>query len=311
MRAVKIIEAGSEIGAGCRGASLGPKAVKLEAEQKKLNLFGESDWIVVDSQNQNTLAVQKTPYAKNIEILLPAMELLSETVEKTLASNYFPLIFSGDHSNAIGAVSGFKNHYSEKSVGLIWVDAHFDLHSPYTTPSGNIHGMAVNALIDQDNLTLRKNNPTSISEELWKKLKQLGSQEITPKISSNQLVYIGVRDFESQEMALVQELGIKYFGPQEIKNIGIHKVIEQTINYLSNCDNWYVSFDVDSMDPSISIGTGTPVENGLTFDEAAAVFQKFFHHEKVGAFEITEINPLLDSKNAMAKAVIKLLTLVL
>lgn len=311
MREVKIIEAGSENGAGKRGASLGPIALKLEAREQELAIFKDRIWEVVENQNHAYTLNHNTPKAKNIESLTIALKAVSEKVEKTLSDGYFPLIFSGDHSNAIGAVSGVKNYFADDALGLIWIDAHFDLHSPYTTPSGNMHGMAVNALIDKDNIENGHHQPAQLTEDLWDQLKKLGSHSIIPKILAKNIVYIGVRDFEEEEMALAIQSGIKFFTPEDILNKGIAAVINETKNYLSDCEKWYVSFDVDSLDTSISKGTGTPVGNGLSEVEAAQIFNSFFHHEKVVAFEITEINPLLDTENSMAKAVVRLLSPVL
>lgn len=308
---VKIIEAASENGAGKRGASLGPKAVLLEARAQGLPMFRDRSWIVAPNYNDQYSPEYNTPYARNIENIIRSQEALCELVENTLNDDYFPLLLSGDHSNAIGGVSGLRNFYNDERIGVIWVDAHFDLHSPYTTPSGNLHGMALNALIDKDNLECKINQPAQLTEDLWEKLKRLGSHQICPKIQTSDIVFIGVRDFEEPEQELTNRFNIKVFNPDDIREQGISKILEQTLSYLAACDVLYVSFDVDSQDTTISMGTGTPVEGGLMFAEADEVFKTLFHHPKVKLFEITEINPLLDKDNAMAKDVVKLLSGVL
>lgn len=305
---VKIIEAASENGAGKRGASLGPKAVLLEAREQGLNLFQNRIWLEAPNYNHLYSPVYNTPYATNIENISQSMEQLATLVEEALNDDYFPLLISGDHSNAIGTVSGLKNFYNEERIGVIWVDAHFDLHSPYTTPSGNLHGMALNALIDKDNLECKINQPAQLTEDLWEKLKKLGSHQICPKINTADIVFIGVRDFEEPEQELIKRFNIKCFSPEDIKELGIKTVLDQTLAYLEACEVLYVSFDVDSQDTTISTGTGTPVDGGLMFEEADMVFKTLFPHPKVKLFEITEINPLLDKDNAMAKDVVRLLS---
>ncbi|MBL7812527.1 MAG: arginase [Bacteroidetes bacterium] len=310
-REIKILEAASENGAGKRGASLGPRAVFLQAREDKCDIFKDRIWETIPNLVLNLQPEFNTPYAKNIENLLPALAEVANHVEATLQDDYFPLILSGDHSNAIGSVSGIRNFFHDEKVGVIWIDAHYDLHSPFTTPSGNIHGMALNALLDKDNLENKINQPAQLTEDYWEKLKKLGNRGICPKIMPDDIVFIGVRDFEKQEAALVEKYGIKTFHPQDIRNLGIAQVLADALEHLSACDHLYISFDVDSQDTSVSMGTGTPVPDGLLPPEAEMVFTTLFHHPKVVAFEITEINPLLDTQNRMAKSVVKLLSCVL
>lgn len=305
---IRIIEACSENGAGLRGASLGPKAVMLEALQQNINLFKKYDWIELDTCNSQFSNSDKNPYAKNIVNIKQSLGIVCNEVENTLASNLFPLILSGDHSNAIGSISGVKNHFHDKEVGVIWVDAHLDLHSPFTTPSGNMHGMALNALINDDNTECKIHDPSQEILQDWKHIKELGSKRISPKINAANLVFIGTRDFEEEEQHLVEKYSMKVFDPDEIREYGIIQVIEQSLKLLDHCDVIYVSFDVDSQDTTISTGTGTPVEGGLFMPEAEEVFNRLFHHPKVVAFEISEINPMLDRDNSMAKAVVHLLS---
>lgn len=308
-RRIQVIKAASDIGAGKKGAALGPKTVLDTFEKhfpQKFGTFSISEVPVTPG-----LEATERAYARNITTLLPAMRELNQQVSSVLDSGSFPLILSGDHSNAIGAVSGFTDHFDKDNIGIIWIDAHLDLHSPYTTPSGNIHGMALNALIGLDNIELKQNDPDPESIQYWESLKRLGKEEVFPKILPENIIFIGVRDYEAQEMALAEETGMHVFTPDEINSIGIDKIARIALNLLQDCSKIYVSFDVDSMDPSISAATGTPVDGGLTFDQAAVLFKAFFHHPKVAAFEITEVNPELEEGNAMADTVAKLLDTVL
>lgn len=310
-RAIKIIEAAGENGAGTRGSSLGPSAVYLEARRQNLSIFNNRLWETLPEFNDEFTSDRETPFAKNIKSVLNSVTAVAERVEKTLADGFFPLILSGDHSNAIGSVSGIKNHFPDKKIGVIWVDAHLDLHSPYTTPSGNLHGMALNALIDKDNLEHQKNRPNETTLDSWKQLKRIGSGGICPKLSPEHIVFIGTRDFEAEENALVNRNNIRVFTPDDIAEWGIGAVIEKTLEHLQACDYLYVSYDVDSQDTTISTGTGTPVDGGLTVSEAETVFRTLFHHPKMVAWEISEINPLLDERNKMADFVVKLLSQVI
>lgn len=309
---ISILKATSEIGAGKPGAGNGPNAVLEALHSIKNNYHGSGH--IVELDDQNNLALQEDthhPHAHNIQPLTRAMKILTETVENTLAAGFFPLILSGDHSNAIGAVSGFKNYHHSKNIGIIWVDAHLDLHSPYTTPSGNIHGMALNALIANDNIGHKEQDPSADTLLRWQELKHLGSHSISPKVDPKNIVFIGIRDFEPEESALVKETGMHVFTPADIKANGMEAILAKALAQLEGCDTLYISFDVDSMDPSISSGTGTPVPGGLTLSEAEMAFKTLFNHPKTGAFEITEVNPSLESDNQMAKTVAQLLGTVL
>lgn len=309
-RQIEIIKAASEIGAGKSGAGNGPDRL-LHTLQNEWPAAVQFPVFAVNHFNNRIPPQSQYRFAKRIDILEPAMENLAEAVEHSMASNHFPVILSGDHSNAIGSISGFKNCIGNDEIGVIWIDAHFDLHSPFTTPSGNIHGMALNALLADDNRESGHNEPDSDTLYFWEKLKHLGSKDITPKVSPENVVFIGVRDFETEEKQLAEKLGLKVFAMDEVREIGIEAVLDQTLEQLSRCKCIYVSFDVDSLDTSISKATGTPVDGGLFLGEAEAIFKRLFHHPKVAAFEITEINPDLEEGNRMAESVVHCLKTVL
>lgn len=304
---LKIIEAAFELGAGTPGAILGPAALfealnnttpALIADSEKESLFQDEE---VPFINNNT------PFAYHIHAIHQSVNRVAASVEKALSEDFFPLVFSGDHSNAIGTVTGIADAFADKKIGVIWVDAHLDLHSPYTTPSGNMHGMAVKALLPDNIGAYRKNelNPETIT--LWSKIKKSGRNEITPKISHQNIVFIGTRDYEEEEWELVQQHNIKIYTPDDIRKKGMAKILEETLDYLQNCDLLYTSFDVDCLDPTISAGTGTPAPDGLSYSDAEAVFKTLLPHPNSVVFEITEINPLLDNDHSMPKTVAQLL----
>ncbi len=293
-----------DLGAGKKGAADGPLAVKDETEHLGI-VFDEFE--ILDGQNLTTSHISHD-FGRHIEDVLEASIRLNNKVKEFLDRKKFPIILSGDHSNAIGGFSGLKNAFPDKRIGIIWIDAHADLHSPYTTPSGNLHGMPLAVLSGLDNRSLRRNE---VSEDLayyWEELKKLGVGKISPKFDLKDLVFIGIRDAEKEEWDIIRNMGIKTFEPADIRQLGMKEVLAQAIDHLKNCDLFYVSFDADSLDPGISIGTGTIAPDGLKIDEAEVVFETLLNHPKTGAFEITEVNPHLDAAGKeMAKVIAGLL----
>ena len=310
-RKYKLLDVGSELGAGKRGTSLAFSALHIADAERSKQVISALPKTKVDNHNELIGSKPSFEHAKYVEALVNVNENIAYAVDEALQNGFFPIIISGDHSNAIGSVAGFKNHFHDKKVGVIWIDAHADLHSPFTTPSGNVHGMPATVSLGLDNLENKRN---AIDEDLiphWERLKRIGSREICPKIDPADLVFIALRDFEIQEYHLIHEYKIKAFQPYDIKNLGIEEVIKLTTSYLSDCDVIYVSFDVDSLDTSISVGTGTPVYNGLQIAEAKQLLGAFLHLHQSKILEITEINPLLDNNNKMAKVVLDILETVL
>jgi arginase len=224
-------------------------------------------------------------------------------VQSCLNANKLPIILSGDHSNAVGSLAGFSRHFGCENTGIIWIDAHLDLHSPYTTPSGNIHGMALNASLNYDNLEHQCNQLDAETISLWDEIKSLKNNENTQQINPKNIVFIGIRSYEKPEIELTKALGINIIFADDVKKNGMKWAIERAEELLKNTQQWYVSFDVDSLDPSISKGTGTPVKGGLNLLEADELLSYLYQQEKVKAFEITEINPSLEDNNQMSFAV--------
>ncbi|MCC6818877.1 MAG: arginase [Bacteroidia bacterium] len=290
-KVVSLILAKFDTGAGKKGAADGPENL-LKALSKSNIIFDD----VQRLENESSHSHSAHPFCKNIDILASNSQHLCQMVYDTVNQNKLPIIFSGDHSNAIGGLSGLKCAYPEKRIGVIWIDAHADLHSPYTTPSGNMHGMPLAVLLALDNLSHAKNPISETEKSAWDALKSIGPNAVMPKISAQDLVFIGLRDAEKEEWGLIDELNIKFFEPEDIKEHGIYYVINHSLEHLNHCDLLYISFDVDSMDPNLADGTGTPVDNGLTRIEAESVVKTLLNHPKTAAFEITEINPSLDTK---------------
>ena len=194
-----------------------------------------------------------------------------------------------------------------KKIGVIWIDAHGDLHTPYTTPSGNMHGMPVAISLGVDNLKNQINDISDKEKKLWDELKALGG--IQPKILPSDVVFFAVRDTEEPEDNLAEEHDIKNYKVEEIRYRGIDTCLKEAEDKLSQCDLIYISFDVDSMDCDlISNGTGTPVQKGLDEEEAYKILHHFLSLEKTTCIEFVEINPLLDNKgNKMAETAFQIL----
>ncbi len=294
----------SDKGAGKSGAGIGPLAVKDELSHLG---FAINEFEILNNITLQTKYLDNS-FGKNIESILDAMLTLNNSVVNTIQQQKFPIILSGDHSNAIGGLSGLKNANPNKTIGVIWIDAHADLHSPYTTPSGNVHGMPLAALAGLNHAELQKNEVAEDVAYYWEELKKLGIGNISPKFELKDLVLIGVRDAEDEEWEIIEKAGVTTFEPDDIRAKGIENVLKESIEKLAHCDLLYISFDADSLDPEISTGTGTTAPDGLSIEQAELIFKTFLHHPKTGTFEITEVNPNLDTNGqAMAKVISQLL----
>jgi arginase len=305
MRKLEFIEIPSEIGAGTRGASLGISALKVADQNSEKAFFKTITPKVVTVQNDYLYKSTQTPSALRIEGIAKVYESMAETVKKSIAEGNFPVILAGDHSTAGATIAGLKMANPNRKLGVIWVDAHADLHSPFTSPSGNVHGMPLACSLNEDNLDCKINDPQEKTISHWNSMKNLGG--IAPKLQAEDIVFIALRDFEKPENHIIQKNKIKVIDVAECRSAGIDSIISESIEYLSACDDIYISYDVDSIDSSISMGTGTPVANGLNEKELEHLLSGLVAHKKVNCFEITEINPTLDSKNKMAEIAYQIL----
>jgi arginase len=305
MKNIKLIEVPSELGAGTRGASLGIDAIKIAALDFMSNFFVHFPSEKVETSNDLLFEPIQSPYAKRIHGVLSIYERISKAVSDSIKSNFFPVILSGDHSTAGGTIAGIKIAKPKSKLGVIWIDAHADLHTPYTTPSGNMHGMPLATAIAEDNQEMKAHDLDEKTTRLWNQLKSLGKLE--PKVLPEDIVFISLRDYEKEEKHLIEKHGMKVITTAEVRRIGAENVSRKVIRYLSDCTDIYVSFDVDSLDSSLSKGTGTPVSNGLREREAEDLISKFMQNRKICCFEITEVNPTLDKENLMAEIAFNIL----
>src|SRR5665213_606763 len=305
MKNIKLIEVPSEIGAGTRGASLGIDAIKIAALDFMSNFFVHFPSEKVETENHLLFEPIQSPYAKRISGVTTMYDRVSKAVKESIKNNCFPVVISGDHSIAGGTIAGIKMAKPDSRLGVIWIDAHADLHTPYTTPSGNLHGMSLSLSIDEDNEDNKVHEPDEKTKREWDHLKNFC--KIKPKVLGEDIVFISLRDFEREEKALIDKYGMKVITTNEVRRKGPESVVKSAIRYLTDCTDIYVSFDVDCLDSSISKGTGTPVSNGLREREAEDLVSKFMQNRKICCFEITEVNPTLDKENLMSEIAFNIL----
>ena len=305
MKNIKLIEVASEIGAGTRGASLGIEAIKIAALDFMSNFFIHFPSEKVTVENKLLYEPIESPYAKRIKGIITMYERVSKSVMETMKSNFFPVVISGDHSISGATIAGIKMAKPKSKLGVIWIDAHADMHTPYTTPSGNMHGMPLSVSINEDNKESAVHDLDAETVKQWNYLKNIG--KIAPKVLPEDIVYISLRDFEKEEKFLIDKYGIKVVTTKEVRSKGPENIVRAILRYLSDCTDIYISFDVDSLDSSISKGTGTPVNNGLREREAEDLISKFMQNRKICCFEISEVNPTLDKENLMAEIAFNIL----
>lgn len=299
MKNIKIIEVPSEIGAGTRGASLGVDAIKIAALDFMSNFFIHFPSEKIPTENKLLYEPIESPYAKRIKGIATMYDRVSRAVSETIRNQFFPVIISGDHSTSGATIAGIRMARPKSKLGVIWIDAHADLHTPYTTPSGNVHGMPMAISINTDNEECAVHTVDAETEKHWNYLKNIG--KIAPKVLPEHVVFISLRDYEKEEKHLIEKYGMKAISAKEVRSKGPENVVRSVLRYLEDCTDFYVSFDVDSLDASISKGTGTPVGNGLREREAEDLISKFMQNRKVCCLEIAEVNPTLDKENLMSE----------
>jgi arginase len=305
MKNIKLIEVPSEIGAGTRGASLGIEAIKIAALDFMSNFFLHFPSEKIPHENKLLYEAIESPYAKRIKGIASLYDKVSKSVADAIKNNFFPVVLSGDHSTAGATIAGIKMARPKSRLGIIWIDAHADLHTPYTTPSGNVHGMPLAATINEDNEECAVHDIDDDTAKYWKQLKQIG--KIYPKVLPEDVVFISIRDYEKEEKFLIDKYGMKIITTKEVRSKGPENIVRAVMRYLGDCTDIYVSFDVDSLDASITKGTGTPVGNGLREREAEDLISKFMQNRKICCFEISEVNPTLDKENLMAEIAFNIL----
>lgn len=289
-KTVEIIGVPATFGQRKLGVNLGPDAIRYAGIVARIEAIGLT---VKDSGNINVPELNLNKFnseqqgLRNLEEIIETSETLSQSVSNSLSNNHFPLILGGDHSIAIGSISGVSKHY--ENLGVIWYDAHGDLNIPEESPSGNIHGMPLRILAgDGDD-------------------KLVNIANYAPKVKPENIVLIGMRDLDVGERQYIKDNNIKTYTMAEVDRYGIKQVIEETIDYLKEkTDGIHLSLDVDALDPVETPGTGTRVLGGLTYRESHFALELLHNSNLVTSMDLVEVNPLIDHNNDTAEQAVGL-----
>jgi arginase len=289
----KIIGVPMDLGAGRRGVDMGPSAIRIAGVNQAIALLG---YEVTDAGNVHVhppeSLTQMSRRARFLPEIAAACEELAAMVESTLTEGALPVVLGGDHSIAIGSVSGLAAFHRKRGerAGLIWLDAHTDINTPETSPSGNIHGMPLAALLGY------------------------GARELThvagfaPKVLPEHVVIIGARSVDPGERDLIRSLGIRVFTMTELDEIGMSSAIEEAVEIASrNTAGFHVTMDMDFIDPFYAPGVGTPERGGATYRESHLAMEKIAGSGCVLSVEITEVNPMFDTTNQTAQLAVELI----
>ncbi len=224
---IKLIKNRSDIGAGTRGSDMGIDAIEIAAINQNNDYFHRHLFQDVETHNETIYNKNNNNFAKRIVHVIEQCERVSDAVRENITAGYFPIVLSGDHSSALGTISGLKAAHPNKVLGVIWIDAHADIHSPYTSPSGNIHGMPLAAAMGFDNLDCQINHPEANTIVNWERMKNIGL--VGAKLKPEHLIYIGVRDFEEAEQHAIDQHQIRLIKVEELRFRGLATCIQEAI----------------------------------------------------------------------------------
>jgi len=289
MNKLSIIGMPMDLGQMRRGVDMGPSAIRYAGVVERLKpLFDEIHDLGDIPIGRPEVVVDKESNLRNLDLVAEKSALLAEKVDAAVESGAFPLVLGGDHSIAIGTLAGVSKHY--KNLGVIWYDAHGDLNTAETSPSGNIHGM-----------------PLAVSLGLGHSmLTDIGGYG--PKVKPENVVIIGARALDDGEKELIKEIGIKVYTMHEIDRMGMAAVMEETIAYLKDkTDGVHLSLDLDGLDPNDAPGVGTPVIGGISYRESHLAMEMLEEAKIITSAEFVEVNPILDEKNKTAKVAVELM----
>ncbi len=283
---IRIIGVPMDLGASRRGVDMGPSALRVAGLQARIKQLGLQ---VEDIGNISVKQPEEMSYgekrAKYLAEIADACKDLATIVEKTLDESMMPVVLGGDHSIAAGSLSGVAGHFKkkEKKIGLIWLDAHGDINTPESSPSGNVHGMPLAAAMGYGAAEL------------------VELQGFKPKVEPQNISLVGIRDLDSQEKKLAKKSGVHVFTMRDIDERGMREVMSDALKYaMDDTDGISVSLDMDFVDPSDAPGVGTPVRGGVTYREAHLAMEMLADTEAMVSLEVVEINPVIDEHNRTA-----------
>lgn len=304
-RLIKLIEVYSDIAGSKKGASLGIEALKKSGEDADSKYFKKFLTEIIEDENESHKEKSVFEHAKYIDKIYLVVERLANRVKELRDQDMFPIILAGDHASCAGTIHGLRMAHPTDEIGVVYIDAHADIHSPYTSDSGNMHGMPLAIACGLDNRDSSVCAPSSKEKEIWDKLKYMVSDE--PSIKPENVVFCALRDFEEAEAALIKKHNITVHTVEDITYNGIQNTVKNIFDELSHCKHIYVSFDVDSIDPLYVPGTGTPAQNGLSYEQALQLNLELIKNEKVCCWEIAEINPLYNKSKDDSEKIFQIL----
>ncbi len=286
MKKICIIGVPMDFGASRRGVDMGPSAIRIAQVGQKLRSMG---YEVVDRGNVEVQVREsmsepnsKAKFRNEITEILKRLKEMTKTAVK---NGEIPLVLGGDHSIALGSVAGISEHYQSqgKQIGVVWLDAHADINTPDTTVSGNVHGMPVAHLM-------------GFGDEVL-----LSVSSMRPIVDPRKVALVGLRDLDEGEKQTIKSRGVHAFTMRDIDELGMREVMKRAIAIATQgTDGFHLSFDMDFMDPSVAPGVGTPVAGGATFREGHLAVEMASDSGKMISMEVTEVNPVLDSRNMTA-----------
>jgi arginase len=287
---LSVIGVPMDLGQMRRGVDMGPSAIRYAGmverlEQLKYEIEDLGD---IDIPRPEPNTDNRQDNLRNLNEIAEGSSRLAKSVDQVIESNRFPLVLGGDHSIAMGTLAGVAKHYD--NLGVIWYDAHGDLNTADSSPSGNIHGM-----------------PLAVSLGIGhEKLTNIHNYE--PKIKPENVVIVGARSLDEGERALIKERGIKVYTMHEVDRMGMTRVMEETVDYLKDrTDGVHLSLDLDGLDPSDAPGVGTPVMGGLSYRESHLAMEMLHQSGMITSAEFVEVNPILDEKNKTASVAVGLM----
>lgn len=292
-RRIRVIGVPLDLGQDRRGVDMGPSAVRVAGLAARLEGLG---FAVEDAGNVSVpMPEQKSPgnpKAKYLKEIAATCKKQAEWVLKTLEDGALPLVLGGDHSIAVGTVSGVSEFYHRRQqrAGLLWLDAHGDFNTPETTPSGNIHGMPLACLLGI--------GPKELS----------GLFGFAPKVAAENTVLVGVHDLDAEEKRLLRQTGVKVATMRDLDERGMRAVLEEAIAVATNgAEGFHCSLDMDFIDAAFAPGVGTPVRGGVTYREAHLAMEIIADSHNLLSLEVVEVNPVLDERNRTAELAVELI----
>jgi arginase len=291
-RKIRVIGVPLDLGQSRRGVDMGPSAVRVAGLEARLEALGH---VVEDAGNISVaIAEQKKegdPHAKYLKEITATCTKHAELVVKTLEAGKVPVVLGGDHSVAAGTVAGVAEFHrrQEQKIGLVWIDAHSDINTPATSPSGNVHGMPLAAIMEL--------GPPELSNIFG----------FSPKVLPENCVIVGVRDVDATEKENIRKAGVEVFTMRDIDERGMRVVMEEALRMAGRgTAGYHISLDMDWIDPEDAPGVGTPVRGGATYREAHLAMEIIADHARMLSFEIVEVNPVIDEHNRTADLAVEL-----